>query len=71
MQEYNAVYVNNGEWWIAWVEEIPGANTQGKTLEEAKENLRDAVSLILESNREIQEKRIANKAVVREQLTIA
>ena len=38
--------------YVAWVEELPGANTQGETLDEARENLREAVQLILETNRE-------------------
>src|SRR5215217_1905899 len=43
-----AVYQQAGEWWAAWVEELPGANTQGRTLEEARENLREAAQLMLE-----------------------
>lgn len=39
-------------WWVAWTEELPGANTQGETLEEARENLADAIQLVLEANRE-------------------
>ena len=48
-QTYTAVYEQVGDWWAAWVEELPGANTQGRTLEEARENLREAVELILEA----------------------
>ena len=43
-----AVYQQSGEWWAAWIDELPGANTQGRTIEEARENLREAVQLILE-----------------------
>lgn len=39
--------------WIGFVEELPGANTQGRTLEEARENLQEAVRLVVEANREI------------------
>jgi predicted RNase H-like HicB family nuclease len=39
--------------YVAWVEELRGANTQGETLEEARENLREAIALILEANREL------------------
>ena len=49
---FTAVYEHRGKWWIAYVEEIPGANTQGATLEEARENLKEAVQLVLEANRE-------------------
>ena len=45
------------EGYIAFVEELPGANTQGATLEEARENLREAVALVLEANRELAELR--------------
>lgn len=43
-----AVYQQSGDWWAAWIEELPGANTQGRTIEEARENLREAVQLVLE-----------------------
>jgi predicted RNase H-like HicB family nuclease len=43
-------------WWAAWVEEIPGVNTQGKTIEEARENLKDALQLVMDANRELSEK---------------
>jgi predicted RNase H-like HicB family nuclease len=48
-----AVYMKVPEGYIAFVEELPGANTQGETLEEARENLQEAVALILEANREL------------------
>ena len=48
-----AVFEQVGEWWIGYVEELPGANTQGKTLEETRENLKEAVQLIIEANREL------------------
>jgi predicted RNase H-like HicB family nuclease len=48
-----AVYQQVPEGYIAFVEELPGANTQGDTLEEARENLREAVTLVLEANREL------------------
>ena len=38
-----ATFAKEGEWWVAWTEDVPGALTQGKTLEEARENLLDAV----------------------------
>ncbi len=47
------VFELDGAWWIGYVEELPGANTQGKTLEEARENLREAIRLILEANQEL------------------
>jgi len=44
-----AAYKRVADWWAAWVEEIPGVNTQGETLEEARENLRDALRMVLEA----------------------
>jgi len=41
---YTAVFERDGDWWIGYVEELPGANTQGATLEEARENLRERTS---------------------------
>ena len=38
-----AIFVKDGDWWVAWTEDVPGAMTQGKTIEEARENLIDAV----------------------------
>lgn len=53
MVTYTAVHEQDGDWWIGYVEELPGAHTQGRTLEEARENLKEAVQLILEVNREL------------------
>jgi predicted RNase H-like HicB family nuclease len=49
---YTAVVQQDGEWWIGWIEEIPGVNSQGKTRAELLENLRDALEEALELNRE-------------------
>ena len=54
---------------VAFVEALPGANTQGETLEEARENLREAVALIIESNRFLAEQAIGNAEVIRERLS--
>lgn len=48
---YTAVVQKDGEWWIGWVEEVPGVNSQGKTREELLENLREALEEALEMNR--------------------
>ncbi len=47
-RKYEAQYLHRGKWWIAWTDDLPGAVTQGRTLEEARENLRDAIRLMLE-----------------------
>ena len=52
-RQFTAVYQKKKHCYIAWVEEIPGVNTQGKTKKEARENLQEALSLIIESNQKI------------------
>ncbi len=64
--ELTAVYMSVPEGFVAFVEELPGANTQGATLEEARENLREAVQLVLEANRELAEKSLVGQNVSRE-----
>ncbi len=61
-----AVFVEVPEGFIGFVEELPGANTQGATLEEARENLQEAVQLVLEANRELSEKSLSGKKVTKE-----
>jgi predicted RNase H-like HicB family nuclease len=48
---YTALIQQHGEWWIGWVEEVPGVNSQGQTREELLDNLRDALEEALEMNR--------------------
>jgi predicted RNase H-like HicB family nuclease len=48
---YTAIIQQRGEWWIGWVEEVPGVNSQGKTREELLQNLRSALQEALEMNR--------------------
>lgn len=50
--EFTAIIKQDGEWYIAYCPEIPGANGQGKTKDEARENLAEAIMLILEDRRE-------------------
>ncbi len=66
----NAVFEQVSEWWLGYVEELPGANTQGKTLDEARENLREAVQLIIETNRELLLEQIEGHEIIREPLTV-
>jgi predicted RNase H-like HicB family nuclease len=63
-----AVFMQVPEGYIAFVEELPGANTQGATLEEARENLREAVAMVLEANRELSERSLQARDVTREPL---
>ena len=71
MEKFTAIFEHVDDWWIGYVEELPGANTQGKTLEEARENLKEAVQLIIEANREVTRREIEGKDIIREELRIA
>jgi predicted RNase H-like HicB family nuclease len=66
-----AVFKKVPEGYIAFVEELPGANTQGGTLEEARENLREAVELVLDANRTLAREETSEGEVIRELLKIA
>lgn len=69
VREFTAVYQKRGNRYIAWIEEIPGVNTQGRTKRAAKENLKEALSLILHANRRLAlQERVG--IVMREPLTI-
>ncbi len=61
-----AVFRHVPEGYIAFVEELPGANTQGATLEEARVNLQEAVTLVLEANRTLAEEAVSGQDVIRE-----
>ncbi len=67
---FNAVFQKVAEGYIAFVEELPGANTQGASLDEARTNLREAVALVLEANRILAQESIRDKDVIREPLFI-
>ena len=67
-EQLTAVFQQVPEGYVGFVEELPGANTQGDTLEEARSNLQEAVQLVLESNRALAEETLRNKVVIREPL---
>ena len=64
--KFTAVFEKVAEGYIAFVEELPGANTQGSTIEEARTNLQEAVELVLEANRALAEEMMKGKKVIRE-----
>ena len=66
--ELTAVFVKVPEGYVAFVEELPGANTQGVTLEEARDNLREAVELVVEANRTLAQDSLQGQTVIREAL---
>jgi len=69
--EFTAVFRRVPEGYIAFVEELPGANTQGATLDEARQNLREAVELVLEANQALASEETAGADVIRESLKVS
>lgn len=69
-EQLTAVFQQVPEGYVGFVEELPGANTQGVTLEETRTNLQEAVQLILESNRALAKEALGNKTVIREPLAL-
>lgn len=68
---FTAIFEEHEDWWVAYVEELPGANAQGETLEEAKANLAEAVVMVLEANRELAERERRGRPVIREEFPVA
>ncbi|MCY4429710.1 MAG: type II toxin-antitoxin system HicB family antitoxin, partial [Rhodospirillales bacterium] len=65
-----AVFQKVPEGYIGFIEEFPGANTQGTSLEEARSNLREAVALVVDANRILAREEAAGSAVIREPLSV-
>lgn len=70
-RRFTAVYKKSGKWYVGWVEEVPGANTQGRTLKEAKENLKEALLLVIETNRLLYKKEVSTGRLIREPLAVS
>ena len=68
---FEEVSPTEGDGFVAYAEELPGAISEGDTLEEARENLRDAIELLLEANRELAGKRSPGKKVTREKIRVS
>ena len=68
--QFTAVFRKVAEGYIGFVEELPGANTQGATLEEARANLQEAVALVLEANRTLAQEDSPGLDVIREPLKV-
>ena len=68
--QLTAVFEKVREGYIAFVEELPGANTQGDTLEEARSNLAEAVRLVLDANRTLAQESVGGRDVIREPLRL-
>lgn len=70
MEKFSAVFEQMNDWWFGYVEELPGANAQGRTLDEVRENLREAVQSIIETNRELTRRELQGRIFIREELTV-
>jgi predicted RNase H-like HicB family nuclease len=66
-----AIFKKVPEGYIGFVQELPGANTQGRTLEEARANLQEAITLVLEANRELAEEELQGEEVIREAIPLS
>lgn len=71
IKQFTAIYKKSGKWYSGWIEEIPGVNTQGKTIKEVKENLKEALLLILETNRFLNKKEFSGGRIIREPLSVS
>jgi len=67
---FTAVFLEAPEGYVGFVEELPGANTQGATLAEARRNLKEAIRLVLDANRQLSQKGTGNKRVIREKIEV-
>jgi predicted RNase H-like HicB family nuclease len=67
---FEEVSASDGGGYVAYVEELPGAITEGDTIEEARENLRDAIEILLEANRELSGVRQSGKKLIREKIKV-
>ena len=68
-RQFTSVIETRGKWYVAFIEEIPGVNTQGKTLAEVRRNLKDALTMVIEANKELAA-RESKSEVVREEIVV-
>lgn len=69
--KFTAVFRRVPQGYVGFIEELPGANTQGKTLRETRANLKEAVKLVLEANRSLAEETLKNEQVIREPIEVS
>lgn len=69
LRKFTAVYKKQKKWYLGWIEEIPGVNTQGETLKEVRENLKEALRLVLETNRLLAREK--GEKIVRESISLS
>jgi predicted RNase H-like HicB family nuclease len=69
-RQFTSIIEKRGRWYVAYIEEFPGVNTQGRTLAEARRNLKEALTLVIEANRELTAKQRVIGAI-REPITVS
>ena len=69
-RQFTSIIEKRGRWYVAYIEEIPGVNTQGRTLAEARRNLKEALKMVIETNRELASKPSITGAI-REPITVS
>ncbi|MDP2937316.1 MAG: type II toxin-antitoxin system HicB family antitoxin [Dehalococcoidia bacterium] len=69
-REFTAIIEKRGKWFVGYIEEIPGVNTQGKTVKETRSNLQEALNLILQANRELAISGPPPERVIRESIYV-
>ncbi len=68
--EFTTIIEKYGKWYVGYIEEISGVNTQGKTVEEVEENLKEALELVIQANRELTRKSIQSPDAIRGTIAI-
>ena len=70
MEPFNAVFVQEGEWILGWIEEMPGAVAQERTLDEARTSLKEALKDVLAANRELARAAAEGHELIREPMSL-
>lgn len=70
-RSFSAIFEKRGRWYVAYVEELPGVNTQGRSLSEARRNLKEALGLILDTNRILARSQMQGHHRIRETMKIS
>jgi len=70
IREYTAVIEKHDKWYVGYVEELPGANTQGRTIKEVRANLKEAITLIIEANKELSAGHVTTGKIIREPIVV-
>lgn len=70
MKRYTATCERRGKWYVGYVREVPGVNTQGRSLKEARENLKEALGLVLQAQRQLAPREKKPAGAIREPILV-